>query len=201
MAEYFVATSEDGVRFKLNNDGSWQLDTTPANKECLRFRSSNWGDSVAKIKAVEGQDAVHETDDFLIYEAHVGGFPANLVFKFINGMFHSGWYSFKQEHSDTNDFLNDFESLKNLMTIKYGKEVEIKDYWFNDLFRNDYAERGMAISRGDHSIFIKWNDSETDITLQITGDNYEINLMLIYKSKRLQALADAASEREKLVGL
>ncbi len=201
MADHFTAISEDGIRFKLKKDGTWVADTTPISNNGIRFRTCDWGASIAKIKAVEGQDSIHETDDFLMYEVRVGGFPANLVFKFVNGMFHAGWYSFKQEHADRNDFLADFDVLKNLMTTKYGKEAEIKDYWFNELYRDDYAERGLAIAAGHHSIFIKWDDLETDVTLQITGDNYEISLMLIYKSKKLQALADAASEREKLVGL
>ncbi len=201
MADYFVAISEDGVRFKLKSDGTWEPDTVLENRDGIRFRSIEWGVGIAKIKAMEGQDPVHETDDFLMYETHVGGFPANLVFRFVSGMVHAGWYSFQQKHSDNNDFLSDFESLKKLMTVKYGKEKEYKDYWFNELYRDDFDERGLAISAGHHSIFVQWGDEETEITLQITGDNYEISLMLLYKSIRLQALADADSESKKLVGL
>jgi hypothetical protein len=67
--------------------------------------------------------------------------------------------------------------------------------------RDDSIERGLAVSAGHHSIFITWEDPRTTITLQLTGDKYEISLMLIYRSKQLQALADDASERGKLAGL
>lgn len=203
MTDSFVAISEDGIRFKLKCDGTWEPYVVVESERAsgIRFRSSNWGDSGAQIKAVESNEPLHEADNVLLYETHVGGFPANLVFKFVNGMLHAGWYSFQQKHSDNNDFLTDFESLKKLMTLKYGKENEIKDYWFNNLYRDDYAERGLAVAAGHHAIFVVWEDPSTTITLQLTGDNYEICLMLIYKSKQLQALADEADERKKLVGL
>lgn len=202
MADSFVAISEDGVRFKLKRDGTWEPDIAPATgKERIRFRSSDWGDSVAQTKVAEKLEPLHEVSDYLLYEAQVGGFPANLSFQFVNDMLHTTYYDFKQEHADRNDFLADFESLKKLMSIKYGKEDEIKDFWHNELYRDDYAERGLAIAAGHHSIFVKWCDAETDIILQIAGDNYVISLGIIYRSKRLQVLADAALEQAKLVGL
>lgn len=201
MADYFTATSEDGVRFKLNQDGTWAPDITTISNECIQFRSSNWGDNIAQVKSEEAVEPIHETDAWLMYETQIAGFPVNLSFRFISGMLKSGFYHFKQEHSDNNDFIFDFETLNKLLTIKYGAPNETKDYWFNDMFRDDYSRRGMAIASGHHSRYFLWSDEQTTLTLQLRGDNYEIYLSALYESKSLKPLADAADEREKLVGL
>ncbi len=201
MADYFVAISEDGVRFKLKRDGTWEPDKTPQNKGALRFRKCNWGDGVEDVKATESAEPDEFLDDLLLYEFHVGGFPVSATFHFVNGLLHLGMYRFKQEHTDDNKFIDDFESLQTLLTSKYGKPKEITDVWLNDLFRDDNEKRGTAVSRGDHVIFVKWNDDETSITLQLTGDNYEIRMAAIYRSIQLEPLAEAVREREKLEGL
>lgn len=201
MTDYFTAISEDGVRFKLKNNGTWEPDTTLVSDELIRFRSSDWGDSIAKIKAVEGQDPIHETDDFLAYKTSVGGFPADMYFHFVNGLFYMSIYSFAQEHADNNRFLSDLETLQSLLTTKYGKPLKVNDVWLNDLYEDDYAERGLAVAIGHHVIFVSWEDEGSILRLQLTGDNHQIKLNLIYQSKRLKVLADAADEREKLVGL
>lgn len=200
MADSFAAISEDGVRFKLRRDGTWEPDTTPSNVNSIQFRSSGWGESPAKVKASEMIAPLFEDGEILGFETSVGGFPVIASFHFVNGLLHLDMYKFKQEHADENKFIDDFYSLQSLLTTKYGKPEEIQDIWSNDLFRDDYEKRGMAVSRGDHAIFIIWQDDDTKITLQITGDNYEISLAVIYRSKRLESLARAASEREKLAG-
>jgi hypothetical protein len=203
MADYFVAISEDGVRFKLKRDGTWEPDVAVETESTngIRFRSSNWGECITEVKKAEKGKPEHETDDWLLYRTQIAGFPADLSFNFVNGMLFLGMYVFKQEHTDDNKFLDDFESVQALLTTKYGAPHEIKDIWLNDLYRDDYEARGMAVSRGDHSIFVNWIDDETSITLQLTGDNYEIRMGVLYRSNRLEPLAKAAMEREKLEGL
>ena len=201
MTDYFTAISEDGVRFKLNQDGTWAPDITTISNECIQFRSSNWGDNISQVKSKEAVKQIHETDDWLLYEAQIAGFPVSLSFRFVSGMLNTGMYSFKQEHSDNNDFISDFETLNKLLTIKYGAPNETKDFWFNDMYRDDYSRWGTAIASGHHSRYFLWSDEQSTLTLQIRGDNYEITLAVLYESKRLKPLADAARERENLVGL
>lgn len=201
MADYFVAISEDGVRFKLNRDGSWEPDTKLASNESIRFRKINWGDNIAHVKASEVDEPVFEDGNRLMYDASVGGFPVRLSFRFVNGMCCGGIYGFKQEHADRNSFIDDFETLKRLLTVKYGTPFAINDIWLNDLYRDDYSERGMALASGHHSIYALWQDDETRMMLQITGDNYEINLYIFYTSKRLEPLDEAEREQVQLIGL
>jgi hypothetical protein len=201
MVKFFTAISEDGIRFQLNSDGTWEPDTTPISKDGIRFRSNEWGDSMSQVKAAEAVEPAGEGSDSLVYKSQVCGFPTHLSFCFVKGMLNVGFYTFKQEHADNNRFISDFETLGNLLTSKYGKPIAIDDIWINNTFKDDYAERGLAVAIGHHSMFFSWEDEESTLRLQLTGDNHQINLVLIYQSKRLQALADAEDEREKLIGL
>jgi len=201
MADYFTTTSADGVRFKLNRDGTWEPDITPISNDGIRFRQSDWGDSFSQVKAAEAAEPAYEDSDALIYKSQVGGFPTCSHFYFVKEMLYLGIYNFTQEHADNNRFVSDFETLESLLTTKYGKPMKVNDIWLNDLYKDDYAERGLAVAAGHHSIFISWEDEKSTLTLQLTGDNYQIKLTIIYQSKRLQALAAAADEREKLAGL
>lgn len=204
MADSFVAISEDGVRFKLNNDGTWEPDMAlETGKECIRFRSSNWGDSVAKVKAAEPNDPVSEIEDWLTFATQVGSFPAELRLNFVNDMLCAGVYGFMQEHADINDFLVDFESLERLLIAEHGESSEKNDYWLNELFKKDFSCRGLAYASGHHVTQRKWKNGAVEINLQIGSDNYRngIKLLLSYESKRHQQLAVAALERQSLVGL
>lgn len=201
MADYFVAISEDGVRFKLKSDGTWEPDTTPQSEDAIRFRTSNWGNSIVEVKDSEQAEPLFEDTEALMYEVSIGGFPAKLVYRFVNGMLCKGIYRFEQEHAEKNSFIEDFETLKKLLTLKYGEPFEVNDFWLNDLYKDDYSARGLAVSCGHRAMFSLWQDADTTITLQITGDNYEIGLRIFYTSKRLESLEAAASERAKLDGL
>ena len=124
-----------------------------------------------------------------------------MYFYFVNGMFYMSIYSFAQEHADNNKFITDLYALEKLLSTKYGNPFEANEYWLNDRYKDDHAYHGIAVALGHYSIFRSWQDAETTLTLQLTGDNHEIRLSLIYKSTRLQSLAAAKRESDMLDGL
>ena len=170
MADDFVAISEDGIRFKLKNDGTWEPDIPLAGNEIFQFRSSNWGDSVAKVKSAEPTDPVSEIDDWLTFDTRVGGFPTELRLNFLNDMLCAGVYAFKQEHDEANDFIADFESLERSLIAKYGESSEKNDYWLDEQFKDDIFRRGMAYAIGHSVTQRKWTSDEVEINLQIGSD-------------------------------
>jgi hypothetical protein len=201
MADYFTAISEDGVRFKLNQDNSWEPDITPMSKDGIRFRSSNWGDSVSQVIAAEQEEPRYGNSDAITYEVNVGGLPALSHFYFTKGMLHQGIYGFTKVHIDNNLFFSDFESLSGLLRTKYGEPVKVDDFWESDYFKDNYDERGRAVELGHHSICITWDDAGTTLQLQLAGYKNQIMLNLVYKSKRFQSLAYSEDAKKMLVGL
>lgn len=201
MTDFFIAISEDGIRFRLNRDFTWEPETDVIQAAPGGFRSSNWGDSLQQVKAAESDSAILEDTDFLAYETRAAGADVLLTFTFVNGMLAKGGYKFNQEHSENNDYYYDFERVKGLLVKKYGPPVLSKEYWFNDLFREDPLNKGAAISCGHHSLLERWEDDATAIELWLTGDNFKIEHRLSYQSKRLESLLNSQIEQKQLVGL
>ena len=88
--------------------------------------------------------------------------------------------------------------MKEILTKKYGKPIEDKQYWKKDLYKNDYQDWGFAISLGHLSYFATWQTNTTDIFLGLYGDNYKINLGVEYESIQLKVLEEKAKEKKAL---
>jgi len=70
--------------------------------------------------------------------------------------------------------------------------------WDNDLYKDDRSEWGFAVGLGHLSYGCIWETSNTYITLGLNGDNYKINLVVSYDSRKLKNWADKIkSEKNK----
>lgn len=200
MTFFVSAVSPDGQRFKILENGTWEKDGSVATGK-IAFRSSCWGDSIEAVKNAEKAELLTEDPDYLAYKTTVAGLSAMFFFRFVDGRLVTGSYKIDEPHANNNAFLNDFESLKKLLQTKYGPASSSDVFWNNDLYQDNYAEWGMAISCGHVSFFDVWEDKETHLELQLTGDNYEVSLRLLYRSEALKCLADAHREKNLLDGL
>jgi hypothetical protein len=163
------------------------------------FRGCPWGSSMAEIKAKEMATFVAggptSGNRYVIgYKTEVAGFPCQAIYGFVGDRLTWGMYSFKQEHSNKTDFVDDFQKLKALLVTKYGTPGVDNVRWKNDLFKDDPSHWGLAVATGDVIFVCRWEDPETIIGLLLQGDNYEITLNLSYSSV---ALKDLGKEEEK----
>jgi len=55
------------------------------------------------------------------------------------------------------------------------------------LYKDDPQDWGMAVSAGHMIKYAKWETNTTNISIIMTGDNYEITTMVGYESKNIQA--------------
>ena len=153
------------------------------------FRKTNWGMSKEQVKATEKGKIVLETEDEVIFM--VPDFDANYQcsYSFLENTLYQSLYSFVGEHTNKNDYINDYEKLKLNLINKYGKPKNDKIEWKNSLFYSDKQEWGTAISIGHLIYWASWETSTTEITLALMGDNYKINLAIAYYSKELKPRA------------
>lgn len=165
------------------------------------FRKSFWGDSKSKVVSVEGQaDKGYKSDIYYISD-NVAGMPCNVMFSFTNGELSGGLYSFEQKHTNRNDYIGEFNKLVSLLTKKYGEPSENNPIWRNSLYKGDIEEYGFAISMGHLVYRAKWITPLTEIVLDLSGENSQIDLYLIYTSSRLEAKRVEAEENKDLIGL
>ncbi|MDO7976742.1 outer membrane protein assembly factor BamB family protein [Oceanotoga teriensis] len=168
------------------------------------FRNVNWGMSKEEVKEIETSDFIINLDDgTLVYKGTVAGEKVFIYYEFYNNALIQGKYAFLIDHSNENDYIDDYNRLKGLLNKKYGKAHEDEQIWKDNLYKDDYENWGFAISTGDMYYYSKWltEDIKTDIEMQLWGENYEVRLLIIYKSIKDIDLLEQKKEEENLEGL
>jgi len=181
---------------------------SPATKRLFDFRRARWGMTKTQVLKTETAKLMMDTTirgvDLLIYTGEVAGFNCNIGYIFAEGKLVRGKYMFTHSHSNKNDYILDFNKLKEILTKKYGKPIEDKRLWKNDLYRDDPQYWGFAISLGHLIYLATWETPATDttdttiITLLLNGENFEIMFCIEYLSKNLHKLEEKAIEKKSL---
>jgi len=148
-----------------------------------------WGVSKDEIISSEGR-APDEDDAGMIafHNVKAGSLDAIVGF-FLNDTeeCYKAMYLLQEKHSTDNAYLNDYQYLKNSLTERYGNPTEDEQIWSQSLYKDDTDRWGFAVSIGDLSCYTTYETGDTTILLYMTGDNYEINITLIYESKHIEA--------------
>ncbi len=57
-----------------------------------------------------------------------------VVYFFTNNLLTGARYYFTESHSNDNDYIYDYNSMKELLTKKYGEPTTDDDWWKDDLY-------------------------------------------------------------------
>ena len=178
----------------------------PKPKEEYNFRKTVWGMARESVKLTEKRKPIIDKGNNLAYNDTLIGLNMGVFYNFVENKLVRAGYGVVEEHSNKNLYIQDYKELKGVLLEKYG---EPSDKWFggdkykeitwlNDLYKDDPSHWGFAISLG-HLVYQScWETDETDIVLRLSGDNYEIQLNLVYFSKKLKDLEEKEKEKEKL---
>jgi tetratricopeptide (TPR) repeat protein len=191
----------------INNNstnGEKSSETIDENEE-KDFRIANWGDSKEIVMRKEGvPNIVDNIPNIYVFSDNIAGLPCTVLYSFSDNKLTMAKYIFDVKHSNDNAYIQDYEELVDLMTQKYGKPTSGGKHnavWLNDLFKDDYSRWGLAISCGELVFESAWDTDNTEILLQLRGENYSISLVIQYVSKHLSALRETMSNKKKMSGL
>jgi len=203
--KFTIVTKKDGTKIILNDDGTWEnvKSSSIATKgnEKFHFRKTCWGWTKDQILNAENQKPEHSEDKVLVFNGTISGLECKIIYVFSSNKLVRTKYHIVENHSLSNQYIVDFEILKDLLTKKYGKHIDDNQFWHDDLYKDDYSDWGTAISLG-HLVFITmWSYGETDINLVLAGDNYEINFAIEYSSRNLSHLDENEVENSTLLDL
>lgn len=168
------------------------------------FRKAFWGMSQADVKKLESEKIEGESNDGLMYNDRVFGINCIVGYLFIKDKLYKGVYDFSaplNAHSNSSDYLNDFETIKSKLNEKYGIPKKDKTIWKDELYKDKPSDWGTAVSAGQLVRFCEWGKPGSIITLQIFGDNFEISLRLDYEHpdyEKLKEAADKEKEKDKI---
>lgn len=163
------------------------------------FRKTNWGMSIEEVKLTEDKKPGGESDTAIAYKVKIDGKDFICLYQFLeNKLFFSG-YNCKEEHTNYNIYIDDYEDLKEILTKKYGKPIKDEEMWdsFSEWELKAYKQNlGNSISVGFLTYFAIWETLTTRIELILDGDNYEINLRIRYISKELEGWVEKIKEEK-----
>lgn len=162
------------------------------------FRKANWGMSPSQVKSTESLEIIKEDNDVLAYKTTLADFDAYVVYIFAGNKLTRAKYIITETHSNKNDYISDYNTLKSLLQKKYGTPVEEEKYWKDDLYKDDYSDWGFAVSLGHLIYYSTFKNENTDVTIMLSGENYEIDNVIEYTSKSLGNVEQELRAKEQL---
>lgn len=164
-------------------------------KDEFDFRKVKWGMSKQSVIESESDKDPFDTDNALYYKKQrVGGFDADLFYFFSKDSLVRAKYVFIEEHSNENDHINDYTTVKDILTSKYGEPSKSDVAWKNNLFRNNPDHKGLAVSIGHLVYYSLWKAGSTTLIHVLSGDNYKIKHVCEYTSVHYEYLTNKDKE-------
>ncbi|TCL75197.1 hypothetical protein EDC14_1003129 [Hydrogenispora ethanolica] len=159
------------------------------------FRNTCWGMSKAEVASHESLAPLDLGGGELAYLTTIDGKNCLLFYSFHEDRLYLGGYLFLVEHTNPNDYISDYNSLKQLLDKKYGEAGQSGMDWRNDHYRENQNEWGRAVSLGHLLYYSIWETPRTEITMGLSGENHDVKLMIGYESKEYGP--EAASRRDE----
>lgn len=159
------------------------------------FQNAYWGMTKKEVIKSSIRKLKDIGEDYISVEDHVGFYNAEIHYNFVNDTLNGGMIIFKINHTNNNDFIDDFDNIKSLLSIKYGKPDYCHVDWKNDMYKGDKQYYGLAVSMGDLTYGANWFFVPgTWVGESLTGDNYKIELSIIYQSTKYKYLNDRVNK-------
>lgn len=150
------------------------------------FRNVRWGMSKSDVMHNE----INLPD--LLYDDQVGykNISLNkeesiLVYNFKDDILDSAAYFFLEEHTNLNLYIDDFMSLKDFLTSKYGNPSQDSMKWNDIQYKDDRLNWGKAVLLGQLECIAVWQTDRTTIVLRLRGkeDHSKVELVNYYLNK------------------
>ncbi len=193
------AITSSGQTVTLNEDGTWDYVEQPTATPHKTFRNTCWGMTRKRVKQAETSELFHEEDHYLLYRGKIADLDCCIVYCLVEDRLVRARYVITEEHPNRNEYINDHETIKEALILKYGEPADDQVVWSADLYKEDDDDWGVSVSLG-HLVFgCDWSTNSTDILLMLCGENYEISFVVEYSSQKLKPFEAAARKRKSLV--
>ena len=167
-----------------------------------QFRNTKWGMSIDEVKQTENAEPLFYAEKSfpkaLMYREWVLGIKKLLGFYFVDNQLVRAGYGFLGYDTNYNQYIYDYNELKEALYKKYKTAIDDKILWKNDLYKDNRSKWGYAISLGHLVYFAKWETKDTNIIiiLEEGSEHSKCFLTLEYTSKELKALEEKGKQKE-----
>ena len=164
----------------------------------LHFRKSKWGESKSIVKSNELVEISVDNETGFSAPVRLNGDEYTAHFYFNKDRFYQGVYSLQEDYINENNFYLKYKELKKILTSKYGEPYQVSKNRTNDTYEG-LNEIGRAIETGEYNEYSLWETLNSTITLFITGENFDSQLTVRYKTKDAKLRVDVDKEHKKII--
>ena len=172
-----------------------EVNTEPIQQE-FDFRQTRWGMTLNEVMKSETIKLQYQTEKQLGYFTELANRQCALMYFFNEDKLYMASYMFLQQHVNKNDYIDDYNTIKDLLMLKYGKPIGDGIEWKNNLYRDSKEEWGFAISIGHLIYYSIWENEKTKIMLGLTGDNFKITMALSYSEINFKTDTNSLYEKD-----
>ena len=161
-----------------------------AKTDTIKFRGLEWGTSLDEVMEkqldgkTEGKDYGFSSgsNSLLVVNETVNGLDTIISYEFTEDWkLCGGMYILQEEHVNDNKYYDDFCTLEEKISSKYGEPDKSVDDWSDDLYKDDPDDIGMAIGAEHLSLYRLWfAEDGANIILSCSGQNFKISTNIYY---------------------
>lgn len=163
------------------------------------FRKACWGMTKEQVLASETAESIAKNKEReLAYKGSVNDLDCKIIYVFAYDTLVKARYLINEEHSNKNEYITDYEKLKEILNKKYGDPTKDRTTWLSSIYKDNSRDWGLAISLGQLVYFTEWDTESTQIWLMLQGDNHKIQFSVEYTSIKY-AYLDKMLEKENQI--
>lgn len=161
------------------------------------FRHTHWGESKENVKkSEEGNKVVYDGDNIFVTKDTIDGLDCEVVYLFIDDKLVRTKYMIKEKYSNKNMYIAKYDDLVSLLSKKYGKGK--KTSIISDQYKRKGADLGVGIGVGKVHFATEWKNKKSEIDVVLTGNNFDITLVIEYESTEFAPLEAAKKQKKTL---
>lgn len=163
------------------------------------IRNADWGWAKDSVKKYETLKLIDQPKEGLRYFGILDDKRFKILYQFIENKFVAAYYSYVDMHINSNIYITSYNQLKDILIKKYGTPLTDEKIWKHDRYKNEEENWGRSCRAG-HVVFKStWENKDTHVELTCIGDDYDILLDIVYRSKQYASLTkkSATDQNEK----
>jgi len=161
------------------------------------FRYVCWGSSKAEVKATENDKKIkYDDEDLFVVRDVLNGIDCDVVYIFVDDKLVRTKYVVTEKYSNLNTYIYKYNEFYKLLSEKYGDGK--KSSIISDHYKRKNSDLGIGIGMGEVHFFSEWKTPKTNISMILTGNNFDVTLAIEYQSVALAQL-DNEKQKKKLL--
>ncbi len=150
----------------------------------------DWGAAKDKIISLEGKPSGEEKFnglEVIRYKRSIMARNCLVEYVFNDNRLVATRYNFLDKYTDKNRYIEDYLKIKNNLISKIGTPRADTVTWQDPTYKSNNAYWGKALGMGHVEYHTKWELSDTEMRLTLTGNNNQVSLGTEYKGLKLKS--------------